>query len=216
MRRGLIAAGLLLCMCLTAPTTTAHDPTTFTVIVGENGAVPANITGQVLFTNDSIWFRNVDNSENITHHLTIDMDGDGLYNGTEDISSGNLSSSCALDDNGTKLDSTCEVIWKVALNASTGIISGTFDYIDERSDGNLTSGRFVVNLDDHPANVGPDPNYSLEVDEEQDENVGESTGSDQQMLVVISMSAAIAAGAVLMLMMRPMPIVRLELTEESE
>ena len=106
MRRGLIAAIVLLSMCLSAPTTTAHDPTTFTVIVGENGTVPSNITGQVLFTNDSIWFRNVDNSENITHHLTIDMDGDGLYNGTEDISSGNLSSSCALDDNGTKLDST--------------------------------------------------------------------------------------------------------------
>ena len=216
MRRGLIAAIVLLSMCLSAPTTTAHDPTTFTVIVGENGTVPSNITGQVLFTNDSIWFRNVDNSENVTHHLTIDIDGDGLYNGTDDFSSGNLSASCPQDDNGSKLDSTCEVVWRVALNASTGLIVGAFDYIDERSDGNVTTGRFVVNLDDHPANVGPDPNYSLDPEEQQEEDVAKSPEADQQMLVVISMSTAIAAGAVLMLMKRPMPIVRLELPDESE
>ena len=215
MRRGVIAAIALLCMCLSAPTTSAHDPTTFTVIVGENGAVPSNITGQVLFTNDSIWFRNVDDSGNNTHRLTIDMNGDGLFNGTDDLSSGNLSSSCELDENGTKVDSNCEVVWKVALNASTGLIAGTFDYIDERSDGNVTSGRFVVNLDDHPANVGPDPNYSLDPEKEQEENVEEVTNSDQQMLIVISMSAAIAAGAVLLLMMRPTPI-GMDFADESE
>ncbi len=215
MRRGVIAVIALLCMCLSTPTTSAHDPTTFTVIVGENGAVPSNITGQVLFTNDSIWFRNVDDSGNNTHRLTIDMNGDGLFNGTDDLSSGNLSSSCELDENGTKVDSSCEVVWKVALNATTGLIAGTFDYIDERSDGNVTSGRFVVNLDDHPANVGPDPNYSLDPEEEQEKNVEEVTNSDQQMLIVISMSAAIAAGAVLLLMMRPTPI-GMDFADESE
>ena len=215
MRRGVIAVIALLCMCLSAPTTSAHDPTTFTVIVGENGAVPSNITGQVLFTNDSIWFRNVDDSGNNTHRLTIDMNGDGLFNGTDDLSSGNLSSSCELDENGTKVDSSCEVVWKVALNATTGLIAGTFDYIDERSDGNVTSGRFVVNLDDHPTNVGPDPNYSLDPEEEQEGDVEEVTNSDQQMLIVISMSAAIAAGAVLLLMMRPTPI-GIDFADESE
>ena len=215
MRRGLIAVVTVLCICVSVPTTAAHDPTTFTVIVGENGATPSNITGQVLFTNDSIWFRNVDVSGNNTHRLTIDMDGDGLYNGTDDLSSGNLSSSCEQDENGSKLDSNCEVVWKVALNASTGLIVGTFDYIDERSDGNVTSGRFVVNLDDHPANVGPDPNYSLDPEEEQEENVEEVTNSDQQMLIVISMSAAIAAGAILLLMMRPTPI-GMDFADESE
>jgi hypothetical protein len=215
MRRGVMAAVALLCICLSAPTTAAHDPTTFTVIVGENGAEPSNISGQVLFTNDSIWFRNVDNSENKTHRLTIDMNGDGLFNGTDDLSSGNLSSSCELDDNGTKVDSTCEVVWKVALNSSTGLIAGTFNYIDEQSDGNVTSGRFVVNLDDHPANVGPDPNYSLDPEEEQEENVEEVTNSDQQMLIVISMSAAIAAGAILLLMMRPTPI-EMDFADESD
>ena len=215
MRRGLIAVVTVLCICVSVPTTAAHDPTTFTVIVGENGATPSNITGQVLFTNDSIWFRNVDVSGNNTHRLTIDMDGDGLYNGTDDLSSGNLSSSCEQDENGSKLDSNCEVVWKVALNASTGLIVGTFDYIDERSDGNVTSGRFVVNLDDHPPNVGPDPNYSLDVEPTENEDVEEGIQSNRQALIVISMSTAIAAGAVLMLMMRPMPIA-LELNDEIE
>ena len=107
------------------------------------------------------------------------------------------------------------MVWKVALNATTGLIAGTFGYIDERSDGNVTSGRFVVNLDDHPANVGPDPNYSLDPEEEKEENVEEVTNSDQQMLIVISMSAAIAAGAILLLMMRPTPI-GMDFADESE
>ena len=64
MRREVMATVVLLCMRLSAPPPpAAHDPTTFTVIVGENGAEPSNISGQVLFTNDSIWFRN-DDSEN--------------------------------------------------------------------------------------------------------------------------------------------------------
>ena len=160
-------------------------------------------TGQVLFTNDSVWFRNVDSRENITHQIRLDIDGDGLFNGTEDISSGELYSSCELDENGTKVNEECEVIYKVLFNETTGLISGIFYYEDVRSDGIVYTGRLVVNKDVHTTNVGPDPNYSTENND--DESVTHSD-NNRQMLIVMSMSAGIAAIAILMILSRPTPL----------
>ena len=181
----------------------AHEPNTFTIIVGEGEPIPNNVTGQVLFTNDSVWFRNVDSRENITHQIRLDIDGDGLFNGTEDISSGELYSSCELDENGTKVDEECEVIYKVLFNETTGLISGIFHYEDVRSDGVVYTGRLVVNKDVHTTNVGPDPNYSTENND--DESVTHSD-NNRQMLIVMSMSAGIAAIAILMILSRPTPL----------
>ena len=181
----------------------AHEPNTFTIIVGEGEPIPNNVTGQVLFTNDSVWFRNVDSRENITHQIRLDIDGDGLFNGTEDISSGELYSSCELDENGTKVNEECEVIYKVLFNESTGLISGIFHYEDIRSDGVVYTGRLVVNKDIHTTNVGPDPNYSTENND--DESVTHSD-NNRQMLIVMSMSAGIAAIAILMILSRPTPL----------
>ncbi|MBA46272.1 MAG: hypothetical protein CMB31_06780 [Euryarchaeota archaeon] len=181
----------------------AHEPNTFTIIVGEGEPIPNNVTGQVLFTNDSVWFRNVDSRENITHQIRLDIDGDGMFNGTEDISSGELYSSCELDENGTKVDEECEVIYKVLFNETTGLISGIFHYEDVRSDGVVYTGRLVVNKDVHTTNVGPDPNYSTENND--DESVTHSD-NNRQMLIVMSMSAGIAAIAILMILSRPTPL----------
>ena len=181
----------------------AHEPNTFTIIVGEDEPIPNNVTGQVLFTNDSVWFRNVDSRENITHQIRLDIDGDGMFNGTEDISSGELYSSCELDENGTKVNEECEVIYKVLFNETTGLISGIFHYEDVRSDGVVYTGRLVVNKDVHTTNVGPDPNYSTENND--DESVTHSD-NNRQMLIVMSMSAGIAAIAILMILSRPTPL----------
>jgi hypothetical protein len=185
------------------PSTAAHEPNTFTMIIGEGEPIPGNVTGQILFTNDSVWFRNVDDRENITHQIRLDIDGDGLFNGTEDLDSGDLYSSCDLDENGTKVNEDCEVVFKVLFNESTGLISGIFHYEDVRSDGEVFTGRLVVNKDEHTTNVGPDPNYSTEEDVE--ESVTEE-GDERQILIVVSMSAAIAAIAILLLMRRPTPL----------
>ena len=189
--------------CLFIPSATAHEPNTFTMIIGEEEVIPSNVTGQVLFTNDSVWFRNVDDRENITHQIRLDIDGDGLFNGTEDISSGDLYSSCELDENGTKINQECEVIYKVLFNESTGLISGIFHYEDVSSEGVVFTGRLVVNKDEHTTNVGPDPNYSTE--ENNDDGVT-YTDNNRQGLVVLSMSAGIAAIAILMIISRPTPL----------
>ena len=189
--------------CLFIPSATAHEPNTFTMIIGEEEVIPSNVTGQVLFTNDSVWFRNVDDRENITHQIRLDIDGDGLFNGTEDISSGDLYSSCELDENGTKINQECEVIYKVLFNESTGLISGIFHYEDVSSEGVVFTGRIVVNKDEHTTNVGPDPNYSTE--ENNDDGVT-YTDNNRQGLIVLSMSAGIAAIAILMNISRPTPL----------
>ena len=189
--------------CLFIPSTSAHEPNTFTMIIGEEEVIPSNVTGQVLFTNDSVWFRNVDDRENITHQIRLDIDGDGLFNGTEDISSGDLYSSCELDENGTKINQECEVIYKVLFNESTGLISGIFHYEDVSSEGVVFTGRLVVNKDEHTTNVGPDPNYSTE--ENNDDGVT-YTDNNRQGLIVLSMSAGIAAFAILMIISRPTPL----------
>ena len=185
------------------PSATAHEPNTFTMIIGQEEVIPSNVTGQVLFTNDSVWFRNVDDRENITHRVRLDIDGDGLFNGTEDISSGELYSSCELDENGTKINQECEVIYKVLFNESTGLISGIFHYEDISSDGSVFTGRIVVNKDEHSTNVGPDPNYSTE---ENNEDGVTYTDNNRQGLIVLSMSAGIAAVAILMIISRPTPL----------
>ena len=189
--------------CLFIPSASAHEPNTFTMIIGEEEVIPSNVTGQVLFTNDSVWFRNVDDPENITHQSRLDIDGDGLFNGTEDISSGDLYSSCELDENGTKINQECEVIYKVLFNESTGLISGIFHYEDVSSEGVVFTGRIVVNKDEHTTNVGPDPNYSTE--ENNDDGVT-YTDNNRQGLIVLSMSAGIAAIAILMIISRPTPL----------
>ncbi len=202
MRRVLFVC-LFITSCMFIQPASAHEPNTFTIIVGEDEPIPNNVTGQVLFTNDSVWFRNVDSRENITHQIRLDIDGDGMFNGTEDISSGELYSSCELDENGTKVDEECEVIYKVLFNETTGLISGIFHYEDVRSDGVVYTGRLVVNKDVHTTNVGPDPNYSTENND--DESVTHSD-NNRQMLIVMSMSAGIAAIAILMILSRPTPL----------
>ncbi|RAH11040.1 MAG: hypothetical protein CMA04_000575 [Methanobacteriota archaeon] len=189
--------------CMFMPSATAHEPNTFTMIIGEDEVIPSNVTGQVLFTNDTVWFRNVDNRENITHQIRLDIDGDGLFNGTEDINSGELYSSCELDENGTKINQECEVIYKVLFNESTGLISGIFHYEDISSDGVVFTGRLVVNKDEHTTNVGPDPNYSTE--ENNDDGIT-YTDNNRQKLIVLSMSAGIAAIAIMMIISRPTPL----------
>ena len=192
--------------CLFIPSATAHEPNTFTMIIGEDEPIPRNITGQTLFTNDSVWFRNVDDRENITHQIRLDIDGDGFFNGTEDIISGNLSSSCELDENGTKINDECEVVFKVLFNETTGLISGIFYYEDIRSDGITYTGKIVVNKDQHFDNVGPDPNYSTENQEDESVTHTDNRNDMERVLIVLSLSAGIASIAILMLILRPTPL----------
>ena len=146
-RLGAVAVVLALIATASFPSA-AHAPSTFMIILKSDGPVPGNATNN-LWINDSVWFRNVDTTENQTHTVVIDMDGDGLFNGSEDISSSPLTATCELDDEGNRTDPTCEVVLIVTFNQSTGYLDGWYTFEDRRSDGNSTTGRLYVRPDNH-------------------------------------------------------------------
>ena len=169
----------------------AHDAGTFTVIVKPNEQQPGSAE---LIVNDSVFFYNVDNRTNITHRIVHDADGDGLYNGTDDWDSGNLSSECALDGDGNKTDEDCEVTFTVEFNSTE--MAGTYAYQDLLSDGTVINGTVTVNLDGHSEDVHPadtnglDPEPEPEPETQTGSNEGFSQGG---WLLYIAFAALIGA-----------------------
>ena len=157
--KALIAVAILL-SC--APITKAHDPSTYVIILRNDGPMPTNVTAG-LFTGDSVMFRDVDSTENVTHRVLMDGDGDGFYdNQSVDWDSGPLTNVCELDQEGNKSDPDCEVTFIVAFNETTGFGAGIYHYIVESSTGGNHSGMIRIVLDDHSGeNEGPEPGYSF-------------------------------------------------------
>ena len=130
---------LLLAAATILPTpVAAHDASTFTVIVRENGLAP---TSPHLILGDSVWWYNVDDRENITHRIVYDGDGDGLFNGSLDWDSGELTASCPTDENGST-DPDCSVTFEIPFNGTWG--AGTYRYCDLLSDGTVLEGVITI------------------------------------------------------------------------
>ena len=81
--------------------TQAHSASTFNVIIKQNDLQPG--ATQIEY-NDSIMWYNADSRDNITHRIVFDADGDGLYNGSADWDSGEISQDCNYGDNNTTSD----------------------------------------------------------------------------------------------------------------
>jgi hypothetical protein len=173
----------------------AHDAGTFTVIVKPNEHSPGSAE---LIVNDSVFFYNVDNRTDITHRIVYDADGDGLYNGTDDWDSGNLSSECALDEDGNKTDEDCEVTFTVEFNSTE--MAGIYVYQDLLSDGTLINGTVTVQLDGHSEDVHPaDTNgHDPEPEPEPETQTGSNEGFSQGDWLLLVAAAALI-GALLLL-----------------
>ena len=65
---------ILVSMILLPLNVQAHSADTFTVVVKDTGLTPNS--SQIMY-NDSVIWHNVDSSENITHRIVFDGDGDG-------------------------------------------------------------------------------------------------------------------------------------------
>ena len=179
-RLAFIATLLMLLAVLLLPTNTvAHDAGTFTVIIKEDGPTPNN---PQLVYNDSVWWYNVDSRENITHRIVWDSDGDGLYNGTSDWDSGNMSYVCETDENGTKLDDDCRVTYEIPFNGTWGI--GTYDYQDISSDGVISNSTISVISDVHTSDGNTPPQgYEFGNDEENQELQSDENEEERNWLL---------------------------------
>ena len=192
---GALLAGTLLLMALLAPPAEADGDVPFTVILKAEGPVPANAT---IEHNISILWINTDSTENVTHRILLDADGDGIFNGSADIDSGELQAECEQDENGTLVDEDCRVSFELKFNGTLAI--GTFAYQDRLSSGATHYGNITVEAHGH-GEEGEDGAHAHDDTHAHDDE--ESTTESERpawLLLVAGLSAGGAAllGALLM------------------
>jgi len=116
---------IILVMVLFPLNVSGHTPSIITSNLSPEGPIPSNITETTEFyEGDSVYFRMGDSSENVTMRVSIDIDGDGEFNQSDDIFSNWLNYSCELNENGTAtLDENCSIsfIYQFSENDSSGI-----------------------------------------------------------------------------------------------
>ena len=117
-------AVVLCILVLLVPVTAAHEAKDYTVILGSEGTSPPSVPEDVLVTTDRIFFMMVDARENMTQRILVDVEGDGIYEGPDDIASSWLSSACDVDAEGNKTEPSCEVTYSLELSPSNGLLPG--------------------------------------------------------------------------------------------
>ena len=141
-----IFVAILISFQVYSPTVSAHTGENFMIIIKENGSVPGNPT---MMVNDSALWVNVDNRDNVTHQIFVDANSDGIYNGSDDWKSLNLTheGNCR-NDNGTRIEN-CEASYTVTFNETVMNMSyydivGTYAYVDIDSNGTKFYGNITV------------------------------------------------------------------------
>ena len=134
---------LIIAVAFVGPNVSAHSGGIFTLIISKNGIAPTNAS---MIVNDTARWINVDDSENVTHRIFVDSNGDSDYFGDDDWDSGNLTSSCETDANGTKVDDDCNAFFDIPFNYTDS--DGKYPFMDISSTGERTYGNVTVNPDD--------------------------------------------------------------------
>ena len=183
-----IAVAILISFQVYSPTTSAHTGENFMIIIKENGSVPGNPT---MMVNDSALWVNVDNRDNVTHQIFVDANSDGIYNGSDDWKSLNLTheGNCR-NDNGTRIEN-CEASYTVTFNETVMNMSyydivGTYAYVDIDSNGTKFYGNITVIPELHVTAGFQDTNAN-NIDEAKDEK------EDSSLLLIIAAASALGA-----------------------
>lgn len=167
-----------LVIILLATPVAAHELAVFTVIVNSEGANPANIPDESLKEGDSAWFWMKDSTENTTLVIEIERDGATLRSPV-------LHYECELDDNGTKVDESCNNRFDYTFNQYNSAGQWNFTFLkyvnDELSE---TSNGSVV--------IQPDLHDEQNMSEQQESSSVEKLSNSQLaagMLAIISLIA---------------------------
>ena len=166
----------------------AHEQKQYTIILGEGDVSPENASA--LLVGDGAYFRMEDSSNNSSQTVVIDLDGDGQYN-SSDWNSGVLTYSCETDENGTKVDESCNKTALLLFNSSSDI--GTYSFRIELEDGSFRFGNITISADEHLDDGGPPADYCVGDDcptDELNEDVDAASGGkgmeSQQILLAIA------------------------------
>lgn len=90
-------AMVLVSLLMVSPVS-AHEPKEYTIILKEDGITPNGVSPGILVSSDSLFFYNVDGRENATHRILVDVEGDDVFDGVDDIATPWLSSACELNE----------------------------------------------------------------------------------------------------------------------
>ncbi len=158
---------LVLLPVLFAPLSVAHEPKEYTILLTEQGMTPSSVPDDVLVETDFLFFMNVDDREGFSHRIQLDADGDGVFDGPDDISTAWLTGSCELDGNGSKVDSDCMVAEAVLLGPQNGILPGDVSMRHQTMSNSTISENYltVVLGEDVHVQIIPEVNQPVQIQE---------------------------------------------------
>ena len=173
------------------PSAIAHEPKEYTILLTEEGMVPSSIPDDVLVETDFLFFMDVDEREGFRHRIQFDVDGDGVFEGPDDLSTSWLTQSCELDQNGSKVDAECQVAEPFLLGPQNGITPGNISFRHQvESNSTIYEEYFSVFLSED--------SHSEKTPEIQPLNRQEAVENQQRdLLVVILFSSIIGIMAIL-------------------
>ena len=137
MRIAALAFASILLASFLSPSISGHEPKEYTILLTQDGTTPQTIPDDVLVQTDFLFFVNVDDREGVSHRIQVDADDDGRFNGSDDFSSNWLSSSCDLDENGSKVDESCMVTEAILLGPENGLLPGTIQLRHQTRNGSI-------------------------------------------------------------------------------
>ena len=144
--RVLLAIGIFFIL-LSPSITSAHDQKEYNILITEDGLTPASINPGILVETDTLFFRNVDDRQDVQHRILVDADGDGVFEGIDDFSTEWISSSCELNETGQKVDDSCNQHALILLDPSNRLLPGNISMIHQIKENNETVDiNFYVNF----------------------------------------------------------------------
>ena len=171
---------LVLFSAIIAPLSVAHEPKEYTILLTEQGTTPSSVPDDALVESDYLFFVDVDDREGVSHRIQLDTDGDGVFDGPDDISTAWLTASCVLDGNGSKVDSDCMVAEAVLLGPQNGILPGNVSLRHQTMANSTISDNYltVVLGEDVHVQIMPEVNQPIQLQEN-------SENSQNDLLVVM-------------------------------
>lgn len=121
----------------------AHDQKEFNILITNDGLTPSSINPGVLVETDTLFFRNVDDREEVQHRILVDADQDGLFEGIDDFETSWISSSCELNETGEKVNSECEQQALILLDPSNRLLPGNISMIHQIKEINQTTNEIL-------------------------------------------------------------------------
>jgi hypothetical protein len=170
---------LVLLSATMAPSAIAHETKEFTILLTDQGMTPASVPDDVLVETDFLFFMDVDDREGVSHRIQFDVDGDGVFDGPDDLSTAWLTSSCELDENGSKMDPDCMVAEAVLLGPQNGILPGKVSMRHQIQTNSTISDDYLS------VTLGMDVHVQTSPQVTQPTTLQESSGNDQNDLLVV-------------------------------